>query len=75
MLIFCNIVTFLMIVHLQSDILEKVEYQDEPAAKKSRQKETNSTKRTYVLKWNLYEDLKQIVVVCTCRCVFHYLRT
>ncbi|CAI2185729.1 7784_t:CDS:10 [Funneliformis geosporum] len=49
----------------KSDILEKVEYQDEPAAKKSRQKETNSTKRTYVLKWNLYEDLKQIVVEWT----------
>ena len=61
--------------HLQSDISEKIEYQDESVAKTNRQKENKNIKRTFVLEWNLYEDLKQIVTVCTCRYVFHYLRT
>ncbi|CAG8717801.1 10339_t:CDS:10, partial [Funneliformis mosseae] len=49
----------------KSDISEKIEYQDESVAKTNRQKENNNIKRTFVLEWNLYEDLKQIVTEWT----------
>ncbi|CAG8621387.1 10891_t:CDS:10, partial [Diversispora eburnea] len=47
----------------ESDISNNVEYQDELVAKKNR--ETKRAKPTYVLEWNLYEDLKPIVVEWT----------
>ncbi|CAG8444751.1 8696_t:CDS:10 [Funneliformis caledonium] len=49
----------------KSDISEKIEYQDESVTKTNRQKENNNIKRTFVLEWNLYKDLKQIVTEWT----------